>query len=68
MQGIGSGVTLGIVDRLPQVRGLAKRHLGVCGHATLEAGSGRWCQPVHCGHVTPVTLSGGGLIQETVDM
>lgn len=27
MQGLGSGITLGIADRLPQVHGVGKSHL-----------------------------------------
>ena len=43
MQGLGHGVTLGIVDILHQVNGLGGCYPGDSGHVTLSAGTGRWC-------------------------
>ena len=68
MQGLGSGITLGIADRLSQVHGVGKSHLVDHGYAILGAGSGRCCHPANCGHVTPGTGSGGKHIQATVDV
>ena len=68
MQGLGSGITLGIADMLPQVHGVGKSHLVDHGFAIPDAGSGPCCHPANCGHTTPGTGSGGGLIQATVDV
>ena len=55
MQGVGSGVILGIVDMLLQVYDLGGVHPGVCGWATLGAGTRRRCHTGQCGHVAPGT-------------
>ena len=55
MQGVGSGVILGIVDMLLQVYDLGGVHPGDCGWATLGAGTGRRCHTGHFGHVIPGT-------------
>ena len=55
VQGLGGGVTLGIIDMLLQVYDLGEVHPGDCGWATLGAGTGRKCHTGHCGHVTPGT-------------
>ena len=68
MQGLGSGITLGIADRLPQVHGVGKSHLVDHGLAILAARSGKCYHPANCGHVTPGTGSGGELIQSTVNV
>ena len=64
MQDLGSRITPEIADRLPKVHGVGKSHLVDHGFAILDAGSGTCCHPANCGHTTPGTGSGGGLIQE----
>ena len=49
MQGLGSGITLGIADRLPQVHGV--------GESPCRPWTGR-CVTLDCGHVIPVTRCG----------
>ena len=54
MQGLESGVTLGIVDMFLEVYDLGGVYPGDCGSASLDAGTGRRCHKGNCSHVTPV--------------
>lgn len=49
MQGLGSGITLGIADRLPRCMVWGKSHLVDHGLAVLGARSGRCYHPANCG-------------------